>query len=328
MAILHVTAAQPGSLYLNGVPVGVATHSPLRAEIPPGGAHLLYAPHTADYLPIARFFPALQPPQSAHFSGLRALLWPGGAVEIHLVPACSARPLTLASAPFMGGTATLLRAGEQILLDVQGQLLPVGQGGNGGLRALENGLLAAFTAGGEGESLLLISPAMDAEGPRLTLRTQGEQVLLSPEGNRVRVQEPPLPGALHRVVRDYLYGGSGYSLENEQISRTGGTADTPAALVRAMAAAVLMGALDDALSMLTPSLRSVVEPGKLRAFFGPFDGYTAARHTPTVPGVEMLALLVPEGDVHIARVLAFEVVSAQDGLAIDNIRAWSAEGEH
>lgn len=326
MAIVYATSSVPGSLYCNGNPVGITGSTPLRMDIPQGGAHVLFAAHGKAYLPISRFLPPGKNVDTSAYTDLRTIIWPSGSVEIHFAPYQSALPHTLAVAPFMQGTATLMDSSGHITLDVRGRLFEVGTGNSGGLRLLDNGLLAAFSADAQQESLLLVKPGTSSAD--VSLKVQGRQVLLSPEGSKIRVNETLLPGSLHSITRDYRFDGHNYVTESSQVTRTGDTADTPAKLTRAFTAAVLLGALDDAHSMLTPSLAGVVTPRQLKEFFGEFDGYTTARHTPTMAGVEMLALLIPSSDVHMARIMAFEVISAETGLAIENIRAWDSGDGH
>ncbi len=319
MGALIAASTVPGTLYIDGRPAAALSRRPVRTALGEAGAYVLFAPHEDGYVPVAREIRIGEDAMPEGVGGLDAVVWPGGTLEVYFRPMRAHVPHIAATAPFADGSARLLK-GDRVLLDVDGMLFPVGDGPGCGLRELPGGWLAAFAQEEQGESLLIVAPGV--AGPESMLRVSGEQVMLSQDGLRVRVQEYELPGAAHRSVREYRREDDGFEALAANVIPSPEAAASPRDAARALTAAILLGAYDDALAMLTPSLRSVVDSRTLADFFGPFDGYTDARHATPPPGLELLALLRPVGGMHVARLMAFEVVKTQGGLRIENVKAW------
>lgn len=320
MSALYPTAAVPGTLYIGGRAVATLGKYPIRAQYDAAGEHILFAPHAARRLPVAREVRTAGEDAPAGLEGLRAILWPGGALEMHIDPPRADPPDVVETAPFLQGRARLLRGGG-IFLEAEEVALPVGQGPSCGLRPLPGGWIGAFAQEGEGEALLIAAPSL--RGIEAVLHVRGEKVFLSGDGARVRVHEFQPPGALHHAVREYLRAGDRYVAQPPSVVPSAQSAITPYELVCALTAAVQLGAQEEALSFLSPSLRSVVDGPTLRGFFGPFDSYIEPRHAAKPRGMEMLALLTPKNGAHIARPFAFEVVRDSRGaMAVENIKVW------
>lgn len=325
MPIVYATASIPGSLYIDGTPIATLEETPQRLSLGPEGAHLFYAPHRAGFLPIAHKLDGGQAQDPSKWQGLKATIWPGGTVEIHLTPLPAMRAAPIASAGFSGGEANLYALGQIYLETPGGQSHPIGEGQQGGLHVTPLGHLAAFATGQKEEYLRILAPGADGQAQTL-LHIKGQQILLSAEGTRVRVKEAPLPGMQTGILREYVYQPSRASFLQQSVQAEEGEPSITLEMAPyAMVSAILAGQMDQALALLTPSLRSVVDETTLTAFLGPFDRCVQARHTPTMAGVQTLALLRPQGDAHIARVLAFEVLLQDGQPRIDNIRAWEGE---
>ncbi len=323
MSKLHLTAGIPGSLYVDGQVFARLPDEKAAVELSLTGAHLFYAPYNEGYLPFSRYVTSAE--TAAQWKDMNAVLWPGGTVEAAIRPLLVTRPRALSSAPFLGGTMSLYAADRIFLETPDGQTLPVGDGQEGGLHALQNGLIAAFAADWQGESLLVLAP--DAGGrARVALHAKGREVLMSTEGDRVRVRERPVAGASFEIEREYRYHPSrGVFIQEESQAGFGLSIQSASDVPPAMIAAVMAGEMDNALEFFTPSLREMVDSIKLAAFLGPFDRCVEARHAPTVAGIQTLALLKPQDGLHIARVLAFEVIDWGGHPLIDNVRAWEGE---
>ena len=320
MSALFATASVPGTLYVGGRPAGTPGKYPLRAEYDGAGEHILFMPHVEGFLPIAREICTLGEDAPHGAEGLSAILWPGGTLEMTLCPARAEPPETAATAPFLQSVAALRRS-QGVFLEAEGLRIPVGDGPECGLRELPGGWLAAFAQQGEGEALVIAAPGL--RGMRNVLSVRGEQVLLSQEGDRVRVHEFMPPGAMHHTVREYEREGDAYRALPPSVVPSANIPTTPYELACALSAAAMLGAYGEALSMLSPSLRAVTDAETLRSFFGTFDSYTAPRHTVRRRGTEMLALLSPKNGAHIARPVAFTISRGNDGkLEVENINIW------
>ncbi|MDO4567466.1 MAG: hypothetical protein Q4B99_00755 [Clostridia bacterium] len=319
MPLLRILTDVRSYIEINAAPVGEATPDTFLpyAALNSGTFYICAYPLEAGHSPrlptavklcVENSRPVAPLPERA-----KVCVWPNGTIDVSLrlnalKCACASRPRELAIAEDSP-------LGKRLTLFDDHGLKLLCEGGDGStMYALGAGIGGSISTLDVGDKLLAVVHAQLHEGERLLIMDADETALLDLEGDAVGVEDGR-PFALtrlqtsrqheRRVVYDYINGVfCKVSDERGFFSHSAAPLNSRANIAIALCEAAREGLYVEALSLLTPDMRSDETVDAIRELCGGFE-YAA------LPiGVEdstTLGLCLPEGDgLYRAKLLRFE----------------------